>query len=273
MASVSLYDVLLCNYEDFINLWMPEKTENLFVCNRQYCSITTGSRQGSLAKPLSLLFLTPRPAISSHQHRTLVCLFWSENLHCTVLTHQQIPLLLAKSALSCWMYPTAQIVFFPHLPIPGFPPEWPYCQQAQCRRRFTVKHSKSRPPDLKSSSKLNLPFAWITGPATDPSLKNRKLIVNCIIYQVSSLYLFHFFITIQLIKMLAKIPRARARQLQLATAWSEDNWGEIPMNQSLACNIRNLVTRIWLWCFKKTYIRFLLLICLNNIELIFSHIL
>ena len=26
----------------------------------------------------------------------------------TVLTHQQIPMLLAKSALSCWMYPIAQ---------------------------------------------------------------------------------------------------------------------------------------------------------------------
>ena len=30
-----------------------------------------------------------------------------------------------------------------------------------------AKHS--RPPDLKSSSKVSLPFAWITGPATDPS--------------------------------------------------------------------------------------------------------
>ena len=30
-----------------------------------------------------------------------------------------------------------------------------------------VKHS--RPPDLKSSSNVSLPFAWITGLATDPS--------------------------------------------------------------------------------------------------------
>ena len=57
---------------------------SLFVCNRgdTYYSIMVGSRQGSLAKPLSLLFLTPRPVLSSHQHRTLVCLFWSGNLHC-----------------------------------------------------------------------------------------------------------------------------------------------------------------------------------------------
>ena len=62
----------------------------LFGCNRgdTYYSITAGSRQGSLAKPLSLLFLTPRLALSSHQLRTLVC--WSGKLYCSVLTHQQI---------------------------------------------------------------------------------------------------------------------------------------------------------------------------------------
>ena len=54
----------------------------LFVCNRgdTNYTITAGSRQGSLAK---LLFLIPRPALSSYQHRTLVCLFWSGHLHCT----------------------------------------------------------------------------------------------------------------------------------------------------------------------------------------------
>ena len=46
-----------------------------------YYSIPAVSRQGSLAKPQSLLFLTPRPVLSSHQHRTLVCLLWSGNLH------------------------------------------------------------------------------------------------------------------------------------------------------------------------------------------------
>ena len=33
------------------------------------------------------------------------------------------------------------------------------------------------PPDLKSSSKLSLPFAWITGPATNPSFR-KNVIVN-----------------------------------------------------------------------------------------------
>ena len=78
----------------------------MFVCNRgdTYYSITAGSRQGCLAKPLSLLFLTPRPGLSSHQHRTLVCLFWSGNLHCTAGCIQQLKLLFP------W-----------HLAIPGFP--------------------------------------------------------------------------------------------------------------------------------------------------------
>ena len=47
----------------------------LFVTEETYYSITAVSRQGSLAKPLSLLFLTSRLGLSSHQHRTLVCLF------------------------------------------------------------------------------------------------------------------------------------------------------------------------------------------------------
>ena len=62
-------------------------TSTLFVvCNRGniYYSITAGSsRQGNYIKSLSLLFLTPRRALSPHQHRTLVCLFWSRNLHCS----------------------------------------------------------------------------------------------------------------------------------------------------------------------------------------------
>ena len=41
----------------------------------------------------------------------------------TVLTHQQIPLQLAKSALSCWMYPTAQITLSPTPSHPWVPPE------------------------------------------------------------------------------------------------------------------------------------------------------
>ena len=66
-----------------------------------------------------LVFITPRPALSSHQHRTLVCLYLSGAY--TVHTHQLIPLLLAKSGLSCWIYPTDQLLFPQHLAIHGFP--------------------------------------------------------------------------------------------------------------------------------------------------------
>ena len=70
-----------------------------------------------------------------------------------------------------------------HLAIPGSPrvtillasPVWTL---AHC----VVKHS--RPLDLKSSSNVNLPFAWITGPATDPSFSCKS---NGIIYQSRNL--------------------------------------------------------------------------------------
>ena len=52
---------------------------------------------------------------------------------------------------------------------PRVPREWPYCL---CTVRMLdhclAKHC--RPPDLKPSSKVRLPFAWITVPATDPNL-------------------------------------------------------------------------------------------------------
>ena len=84
-----------------------------------------------------------------------------------MLAHQQIPL-LAKSALSCWMYPIDQITLSPT-------PSHPWVRSP----RVTILLASSvrmlvhfRPPDLKSSTKLSLPFAWNTGPATEPSLKN-----------------------------------------------------------------------------------------------------
>ena len=84
----------------------------LFVCNRgdTYYSIKAVSREGSLAKTLSLVFLTPRPVLSSHQHRTLVFLFDLKTY--TMQTHQQVPLLV-RNALSCWMYLTAQTTLSP----------------------------------------------------------------------------------------------------------------------------------------------------------------
>ena len=79
-----------------------------------------GSRQGSLAKHLSLLFLTPCLALSSHQHRTLVCLFWSGNLHCT--NSPANPYCCSPKALKATgCIQQLKPLFLQHLVIPGFP--------------------------------------------------------------------------------------------------------------------------------------------------------
>ena len=61
--------------------------------------------------------------LSSHQPRTFVCLYWSGD------TQQQIPLLLAKSALSC--NPTAQITLSPTHSHPWVLPKWPQASLVQ----------------------------------------------------------------------------------------------------------------------------------------------
>ena len=130
---------------------------SLFVCLfvTDEILIKVGSNQGSMAKPLSL---SPRLLLSSHQHRALVCLFWSGNL-----TPQRIPLLLAKCALNCWMYPTAQTTLFPTPSHPWVTPEW-QASSLQCGHWFTVKHRKwpqvilkTQPPICFDYSALNSP--------------------------------------------------------------------------------------------------------------------
>ena len=79
------------------------------------------------------------------------------------------PLLLADVALRCGMYPAGKVDISRHLAIRGFPQSnhtvgkssagaGSLCSETHC----VVKHR--RPPDLKSSSNVSLPFAWITGP-------------------------------------------------------------------------------------------------------------
>ena len=89
---------------------------------------------------------------------------WLKSILIWKPVHHQIPLLLTKSDMSFWMYPIAQTTLSPTLSHPWVPPEWPYCQQAQCGRWFTVKHSKA---GLQTSSHpQNSAFPWITGPTT-----------------------------------------------------------------------------------------------------------
>ena len=65
-----------------------------------------------------------------------------------------------------WMYPTAQIIL------------WSYCQQAQCKKWFTVKHSKtglqtSNHPQNTASHLLRL-----QGPQQTPDTKLNQLTQN-----------------------------------------------------------------------------------------------
>ena len=90
--------------------------------HRIFCLVV--SRKGSYAKPLW-------PVLSSHQQTILVRLFWSGtcNIHCShspanhTTIRQEHCIQLPKS--------------------PSHSLEWPYCQQAQYRRWFTMKHSKA----------------------------------------------------------------------------------------------------------------------------------
>ena len=71
------------------------------------------------------------------------------------------PLLLAYGTLRCGMYPAGKVAISQ--------PSVTTLSASSVRTLVHCVVKYSRPPDLKSSSNVSLPFAWITGPATDPS--------------------------------------------------------------------------------------------------------
>ena len=71
------------------------------------------------------------------------------------------PLLLAYGTLHCGMYPAGKVAISQ--------PSVTILLASSVRTLVHCVVKYSRPPDLKSSSNVSLPFAWITGPATDPS--------------------------------------------------------------------------------------------------------
>ena len=84
------------------------------------------------------------------------------------------PLLLADGNLRCGMYPAGKVAISQYLVTPGFP----RCDQTVGKLSadaafIEMKHS--RPPDLKSSSNVSLPFAWITGPRKRTQLTQNSL--------------------------------------------------------------------------------------------------
>ena len=87
----------------------------LFVCNRgdTYYNIMAGSRQGSLAKTLSAITSAPSSEAGIIISPAISIELWSAYFDLktyTVLT-QRNPLLLAKSALSCWMIQKLELLF------------------------------------------------------------------------------------------------------------------------------------------------------------------
>ena len=123
-----------------------------------------------------LVFLTSRQALSSHQRQQMVQLYWLQgrdsmpnwytiNHPTTLQTHNetQWPTAACRWHFALQDVSRRQSCNLSTPSYPQVPPVWPYCRQAQCGVKY------SRPPDLKSSSNVSLPFAWITGPATDPA--------------------------------------------------------------------------------------------------------
>ena len=87
----------------------------------------------------------------------------------TVITHQQISLLLAKSTLSCWMYPKAQIVLSPTPSHSWVPPEYPTISKLSAdpgSLLFTVKQASRPKLSLKTQPPTCLDYRACNRPST-----------------------------------------------------------------------------------------------------------
>ena len=71
--------------------------------------------------------------------------------------------MLADAILRCGMYLSGKVDIYQHLAIPGSP-RVTILLASPVRMLVHCVVKPSRPPDLKSSSNISLPFAWITGP-------------------------------------------------------------------------------------------------------------
>jgi hypothetical protein len=76
------------------------------------------------------------------------------------------------------MYPTGKTAISQHLATPRFP----QCDHTVGKLNANAGSLCSRPPDHKSSLNVSLPFAWITGPAKDPSYIFYTLYVSVIFF-------------------------------------------------------------------------------------------
>ena len=70
--------------------------------------------------------------------------------------------MLADGNLRCGMYPAGKVTIYHHLATPGFP-QVTILLASSVRTLVHCVVKYSRPPDLKLSSNVSLPLAWITG--------------------------------------------------------------------------------------------------------------
>ena len=155
-----------------------------FVCNREdTIQYHGGLRSRELGQaPMLLVFLTPRQVLSSHPLQQMVWLYWLQDRdsipnwytinHPTKLhAHNETQW---PTAARRWHFAQRDVSCRQscHLLTPSHPPGSLNMTILWASSVWTLVHcvvKYSRPPDLKSFLNVSLPFAWITGPATDPS--------------------------------------------------------------------------------------------------------
>ena len=93
-------------------------------------------------------------------------------IHFTHIMKSSDTLLLSDVILHCGMYPAGKFDIFQHLAIRRFPQSDHTVNKPSADTGSLCTEAHGRPPDLKSLSNVSFSFAWITGPATDPSCLN-----------------------------------------------------------------------------------------------------
>ena len=124
--------------------------------------------------PMLQVFLTPRQGLSSHPLKQMVWLYWLQDIEIVCLIGKLSTILQYftrneiqwPTAASRWYFALRDVSHRQscYLPIPSHPwvpPEWPYCQQAQCGRWRPLKWSiadllTSSHPEMSASHLLGL---------------------------------------------------------------------------------------------------------------------
>ena len=107
--------------------------------------------------------------------RILVCLYQSG--YCTIRTHRRYPTTARREHFELLdVSPGPNRTSSDNLATPGSP-RVSMLTPSLVRTLVQRDTQCSRTPVLKPSSNSSLPFAWITGPATDPSLQNHPSII------------------------------------------------------------------------------------------------